>query len=79
METDFAKWYSEQNEKEHGLICQADAAMFLEIRRQSINSRINSGSLRTIEYIDKNNKKHVYLSLNDVKTEKIKGTRNLKK
>lgn len=69
---DFAKWYTGESEKENGLICQADAALFLGVKRQSIKTRINSGTLRTIEFIDENNKKHTYLSLNDIKNEKIK-------
>lgn len=72
VKTEFAAWYIETSEKEHGLICQSDAALFLGIKKQSINTRIKTGSLKTIEYIDENNKKHIYLSLNDIKNEKIK-------
>lgn len=69
---EFSAWYIINAEQQEGLIHQSDAAMFLDVKRQSIKSRINCGSLKTYEYIDKNNVKHIFLSLKEIKNEKIK-------
>lgn len=68
---DFASWYITQIEKEEGLLNQTDAASFLEVTKQTINARINCGSLKTIEYREKEIRR-IYLSLKELKTEKIK-------
>ena len=68
---EFSAWYTIQNEKEEGLLCQADAAEFLGVTRQTIKSRVNCGSLKSIEYKNKNIRR-IYLSLKELKTEKIK-------
>lgn len=69
---EFSAWYMINIEKEEGLIRQSDAAMFMNVTRQSIKQRINCGSLKSFEYIDENKVKHTFLSLKELKNEKIK-------
>ena len=67
----FSKWFMETWEKTGGIICQADAAKILGIKRQSIRTRILTGSIKTYEYEEKG-KKRVYVSLKEIEMIKIK-------
>ena len=72
MNNNFSNWFMENWEKTEGLICQADAAKLLDITRQSIKTRIKTGSLKAYEYIDENKKKSTYVSLKDIAKLKLK-------
>lgn len=63
MNNNFSNWFMENWEKTEGLICQADAAKLLDITRQSIKTRIKTGSLKAYEYIDENKKKALMSAL----------------
>lgn len=71
MSTNFAKWFMDTWEKTNGIICQADAAKLLGITRQSIRTRINTGSITAYEY-EEGNKKQTYVSLKEIAMLKLK-------
>lgn len=71
MNTNFSKWFMDTWDKTGGIICQTDAAELLGITRQSIKTRINTGSLTAYEY-NEGEKKKIYVSLKEIAMIKLK-------
>lgn len=72
MNTKFSKWFLDTWAATGGIICQADAAELLGVQRQSIRTRINSGSITAYEYTDEEGKKKTYVSLKEIAMLKLK-------
>lgn len=72
MDNSFSKWFMDTWSATGGIICQADAAELLGIKRQSIRTRIISGSIKSYEFEDITGKKKVYVSLKDIAMLKLK-------
>lgn len=72
MENNFSKWFMDTWNATGGIICQSDAADLLNVKRQSIRTRIISGSLKSYEYENSDGKKKVYVSLKEIAMLKLK-------
>ncbi|MBQ8755427.1 MAG: hypothetical protein IJZ19_10380 [Lentisphaeria bacterium] len=72
MENKFAKWFLDTWEETKGIITQSDAARLLGVKRQTIKTRINTGTIKEYEYIDENGKKKSYVSLDQIGKIKIR-------
>lgn len=71
MNNNFSKWFMETWEQTGGIICQSDAAELLGITRQSIRTRILTGSIKSYDF-EERGKKKVYVSLKEIAMLKLK-------